>query len=430
MLAMNTKVLDTIVIGAGHAGLSVSYQLKRHRLNHIVFEQGRIGDSWCNQRWDSFKLNTANKVNLLPGQENVFADPEGFCSAKEFADFLEKYSHTFQLPVIENSKVVSVDRHTDSKKFSVLAKGNGSITEYRCNNVIIASGGQNIRKIPSFSNSISSSIIQLHSSEYKNITMLPAGAVLVVGSGQTGIQIAEELVNSGRIVFISTSNVGRVPRRYRGKDIIDWLNLTGFNDMETIEITDRQIILARQPQLSGVGERGHTTSLQALAVIGVVILGRMKSTDSVNVFLESNAAMNVIFADAFSKKVKEMIDDFINKSHLEAPPPEEDIADKPDEKSSCASKVTTLNLMENNITSIIWTTGFTGDFSYLKLPFLTNDGTIKHNNGISDIEGLYFIGLPWLRKRKSGIILGIREDSEFIVESLMANKRKRFIIDN
>jgi putative flavoprotein involved in K+ transport len=197
---------------------------------------------------------------------------------------------------------------------------------------------------------------------------------------------------------------------------------TGFSNMLTIEITDPQLILARQPQVSGVGTRGHTLSLQALARKGTVILGKVQSTDTLNVILEPNEATNVIFADNFSKKVKEMVDSFIDKFRLEAPPPKEDIADKPDETASCASNVTSLNLTENNITSIIWATGFVGDFFYLKLPVFEKPGSVKHFNGISDKEGLYFVGFPWLRKRKSGIILGISEDSEYIVEKLIAHR--------
>jgi putative flavoprotein involved in K+ transport len=420
---MNSSVLDVIVIGAGHAGLSISYQLKQHQLNHFVFEQNQIGDSWLNQRWDSFKLNSANNVNLLPGQENVFSDAEGYISASEFASFLQRYSRSFQLPVIENSKVILVERHTDSKEFSVHVKENGVMTIYRCQQVIVASGGQNIQKIPSFAKNISPGIIQLHASEYKNAALLPAGAVLVVGSAQSGIQIAEDLVNNGRKVFVATSKVGRVPRRYRGKDILDWLSLTGFNDVQTIEIPDPQIFLARQPQVSGVGTRGHTSSLQDIARHGAVILGKVQMAEGVNVILEPNAAMHVKFADDFSGKVKEMIDDFILKTMLDAPSKEEDVADNPDETASCASAITSLNLTDNNITSIIWTTGFAGDFSYLNLPVSDKDGVIKHVNGISDIDGLYFIGLPWLRKRKSGIILGIREDSEYVIEKLMEHRK-------
>ena len=386
--SMNSSVLDVIVIGAGHAGLSISYHLKKLHLNHIVFDKGRIGETWRTQRWDSFKLNTPNKVNLLPGQENIFPDEEGFCSAPEFVSILKNYVNIFQLPVFENCRVMSVENVPDSKDFSVYVSENGTIKYYRSKQVLIASGTQNIKNIPSFTKNISDEVLQLHTCDYRNSNLLPDGAVLVVGSAQSGIQIAEDLIYEGRKVFISTSHVARVPRRYRGKDIVEWLSLIGFYDMETSDVTDPQILTMKQPQVSNVGMRGHTLSVK--------------------------------FADEFSQKVKNMINDYIQKSQLDAPPPEEDTADEPDIDATCASAVTSINLKENNIASIIWTTGFAGDFSYLKLSVFSNDGTLKHNNGISDIKGLYFLGLPWLRKRKSGTILGIIEDAEFIAEKLLA----------
>jgi putative flavoprotein involved in K+ transport len=420
---MNASVLDVIVIGAGHAGLSISYHLKELHLDHIVFEQAEIGNSWCNQRWDSFKLNTPNKFNLLPGQQNIFADVEGFSSASDFVYLLQDYCKKFDLPVIENSRVLSVGYVSGSKYFSVCVSENGSAKYYLSKQVVIASGGQNNKNIPSFAKNISEEVLQIHACEYRNTSLLPEGAVLIVGSAQSGVQIAEDLIESGRKVFISTSQVARVPRRYRGKDIVDWFMLTGYNEVRTTDVTDRQIFKMKQPQLSGVGVRGHTASLQSLARKGVVILGKIETADTSTVLIQPNAATHVKFADEFSRKMKVMIDEFIQKSGLQAPQAEEDFDDQPDEKAECASGISSFDLKETNIRSIIWTTGFTSDFSYLKLPYFNDDGMLKHTDGISDIEGLYFLGLPWLRKRKSGIILGIKEDSEFIAEKLYANSR-------
>ena len=420
---MNASVLDVIVIGAGHAGLSISYHLKKLHLDHIVFEQAEIGNSWRNQRWDSFKLNTPNKFNLLPGQENTFADAEGFSSASDFVCLLHDYSKKFDLPVIEKSRVLSVEYVSGSKYFSVCVSENGSAKYYFSKQVVIASGGQNIKNIPSFAKNISEEVLQLHTCEYRNASLLPEGAVLIVGSAQSGVQIAEDLIESGRRVFISTSQVARVPRRYRGKDIVDWLMLTGFNEVKTTDVTDPQILTMKQPQASGVGVRGHTVSLQSLARKGVVILGKIDNADADTLFIKPDAAANVKFADEFSRKMKVMIDEFVQKSGLKAPPAEIDIDDQPDETAECASGIASFGLQETNITSIIWTTGFLGDFSYLKLPVFNNYGILKHTEGISDIEGLYFLGIPWLRKRKSGIILGIKEDSEFIAKKLFTSSR-------
>ncbi|MFZ0280569.1 MAG: NAD(P)/FAD-dependent oxidoreductase [Bacteroidales bacterium] len=417
---MNSSVLDVIVIGAGHAGLSISYFLKKLRLNHLVFEEGKIGNTWRNQRWNSFKLNTPNKMNLLPGQENILSEPEGFCSASDLIFFLEGYSEKYQLPVIECCKVTSVEKIHDSTDFSVAVSENGYEKNYRSKQVVVASGGQNIKNIPTFSKNITPNILQLHAAEYRNASLLPDGAVLIVGSAQSGIQIAEDLIETGRKVFISTSRVSRVPRRYRSRDITDWLTLTGFFDLRATDVTDPGILNMKQPQISTAGPRGHTISLQALARNGAVILGRMEFTDATNIFLRPDAASNIRFADESSKKLKEIINEYIQNSQLNAPPPEEDPEDEPDKSAASASSVTKLNLAENHITSIIWTTGFTGDFSYLKLPVFNGSGILNHYEGISDIEGLYFLGLPWLRKRKSAIIFGIKEDAELLADSILA----------
>jgi putative flavoprotein involved in K+ transport len=417
---MNSTVLDVIVIGAGHAGLSISHNLEKVHLDHIVFEKGKIGDTWRNQRWDSFKLNTPNKVNLLPGQENGFSDPEGFSTASEFVSFLEGYSKAFQLPVVENCKVLSVESIPGSIDFSVCVSEKDSVKYYRSKQLVVASGAQNKKNIPAFARNISSEILQLHSGEYRNVSQLSDGAVLIVGSAQSGVQIAEDLIGRGKEVFISTSKVARVPRRYRGKDIVDWLTLSGFYDMRTSDVTDPNILTMKQPQVSNTGSRGHSLSLQGLARYGAVILGKVEIADEKTIFLQPNAATHIRFADEFSKKVKLMIDEYIQKSQLYAPLPEEDPDDEPDDPAISASTVTTLNLSKSNITSVIWTTGFTGDFTYMKLPVFSNDEIIKHNEGISGIKGLYFLGFPWLRKRKSGIIPGIKEDAGFIADKILA----------
>ncbi len=417
---MKNSVLDVIVIGAGHAGLSISQHLEKLHLSHIVFEKGKIGDTWHNQRWDSFKLNTPNKVNSLPGLENGFTDAEGFCSASEFVSYLEGYSKIFQLPVVENCEVLSVESIPGSKDFSVCVSNNGSAKFYRSKQLVVASGAQNKMNIPSFAGNISSEILQLHSGEYRNASQLPDGAVLVVGGAQSGVQIAEDLIAGGRKVYISTSNTARVPRRYRGKDIVDWLIITGFYDLRTTDVTDSKILTMKQPQISNRGFRGHTLSLQGLARNGAVILGKSENADDKTIYLRPDAPAHIRFADEFSKKVKMMVNEYIQKKQLNAPLPEEDPDDEPDDQALSASNVTALNLTKNNITSVIWTTGFTGDFSYLKLPVFNNDGKLNHSEGISNIEGLYFLGNPWLRKRKSGIILGIEEDAGFIAEKILA----------
>jgi len=416
---MGTRELDVIIIGAGHAGLSLSYYLAAMNLNHLVLEKNSIGDSWLNQRWDSFKLNTPNKVNLLPGQENHLSDPDGFCTAPEFVSSLKNYAVKFKLPVVEKCEVLSVSRLNGTGSFSVKLNLNGSPESLSSRQIVIASGSQNKKIIPSFAGDISEDIIQLHVSEYKNPTDLPDGSILVIGSAQSGIQVAEDLVRNGKEVYISTSRVGRVPRRYRGKDIVEWLTLTGFFDLKTAEVTDRAIFMMKQPQVSTTGMYGHTISLQSLAREGAVILGKTDSASGISVVIRADAGLNIKFADEFSAMIRNNIDEYIQKSFLRVPPAAEDPDDFPDLNASSAAGITSLNLKENRISTVIWATGFTGEFGNLKLPLFNEEGGLRHIEGISEEKGLYFLGFPWLRKRKSGIILGIKEDAEFIAEKIL-----------
>jgi putative flavoprotein involved in K+ transport len=390
--------------------------LKKKGLNHIVFERGKIGESWRSQRWDSFRLNSLNKLNTLAGVEYKGNDPLGFDSATEYISSFEEYVAIYDLPISERSKVISIEK--PGEFFNVAVSKNNGIKNYSCKHVIIASGYASEIKTPSFSKNISRNIKQLHTSEYRNPKELPDGAVLVVGSAQSGVQIAEDLADAGRKVYLSTSMVARVPRWYRGRDIMEWLIDMKFFDMRAEDIKDPAMLKMKPPQITGIGGSRYTISLQSLAKRGVVIVGKTEDADAHNVFFQPNAAMHVKFADGFSKNVKEMIDGFILKNQLRAEPSQPDVNDEPDENASCASSLTSLNFEEDNISSVIWSTGFSGDFSYIKLPVFDEEGNLKHSNGLPPVSGLYFIGYPWLRGRRSVLIFGMKDDAEFAVNRI------------
>lgn len=414
---MNDVVLDVIVIGAGQAGLSASYYLKQKGLNHIVFERGRIAEAWRSQRWDSLRLNTINKINTLAGFSYSGEEPDGFCTATEYASMLELYARQFDLPVVEQAKVLAIERLEENDLFRATVQVNGRINYYYAWQVIVASGSNNEIKQPSFARNISQGIVQLHSSQYRNPGQLPGGGVLVAGSGQSGCQVAEELLAAGKKVYLSTSMVGRVPRRYRGRDIMEWLLDLKFFDMRPEDVQDPAMLHMKPPQLSGV-DGGHTVSLQGLARQGAVILGKVDNAGKNLITLQPNAAMHVKFADQVSENVKAMVDGFITENNLLMPPAEYDEADMPDPDAACASPVTSLDLRVHGITSIIWTTGFSGDFGYLRLPILDGNGYPLHTNGISPVDGVYFLGLYWLRTRRSAIINGVKDDAAFITEEV------------
>lgn len=413
---MKNSVLDVIVVGAGFAGLSASYYLKKYGLDHLVFDRGKIGESWRSQRWDSFKLNSVNKLNRLPGLVYENDNPDGFDKAGSFISSFEEYVSKYDLPVSENCIVTSIEK--PGEFFNVTVLSNNGIKNYSCRQVIIASGYASEKLIPSFAKDVPANIKQFHTSEYRNPAQLPEGGVLVVGSAQSGVQIAEDLVEAGRKVYLSTSMVARVPRWYRGKDIMVWLLEMKFFDMKAEDVKDPVMLKLKPPQITGTGGSKYTISLQALAKKGVVILGKTDRVDTKNIFFQPNAAMHVKFADGFSLKVKEMIDGFIVQNQIEAERPQPDEADRPDVNADCASSVDSLNFEKDDLRSIIWSTGFHGDFSYIKLPVFDEEGNLKQKHSASVIPGLYFLGLPWLRNRKSVVLVGIKEDAEFVVDAI------------
>ena len=405
---------EVIVIGGGHAGLSISYFLKIRDIDHVVLERGKIGESWRSQRWHSFVLNTPNWMSILPGSSYKGKNPDGFFSVRDFIRSLDAYAGHFSLPIQEHSNVVECTQDEDTEQFLLTVLENGETRHYRANQLVIASGTMNEKRLPSFASDIPQDILQVHTTEYKEAAQLPNGAVLVVGSAQSGTEIASDLLDAGRQVYLSTSKVPRVPRRYRGRDIMDWLNAINFLDMPTNAVRDPQVLEIKQPQVSGVGMYGRTVSLQSLAQRGAVILGKLNKVKGSTVHFQPNAALHVKFADSFSTNIKDMIEGYIQHNALHSLPVEPDPADEPDLTARCASTTPSLDLRASNITSIIWATGFASDFSWLHLPVFNEDGNPEHTDGISPVPGFYFLGFPWLRKRKSGIIFGIKEDAEFI----------------
>lgn len=411
--------LDTVIVGAGQAGLGVSYFLQREGRKHVVFERGRIGESWLAQRWDSFKLNTPNFMNSLPGLPYDGPESDGFWRRDELVTYFQSYVESFQLPVQTDTTVISIERTEDQESFIVSTRSEGQAEDFvACRSVVIASGSLQTPKIPSISSQIPDGIVQLHTGDYRSASALPPGAIVVVGSGQSGCQIAENLLAAGRTVYLCTSKVGRAPRRYRGRDIMEWWTEMKFFDVTLASLEDKSISRAPQPQISGIGRHGHTVSLQHLARQGIVILGRLLDVKANKLVLGDEAADNVHFADQFSQQIKDGIDAYLEKAGITLPALEHDPADEPDYQAVSVSSMRQLDLQEKNISAVIWATGFTADFSWIHLPVLDAAGMPVHERGISSLCGLYFIGFPWLSARKSGIIYGIEEDAEYIASAI------------
>jgi len=412
-------ILDTVIVGAGQAGLGVSYYLHRDRRQQVVLERGRIGESWLAQRWDSFKLNTPNFMNALPGLPYNGPDPDGFWGQDELIHYFQQYVEYFRLPVRTGIMVVSVERAMDESHFIVTTRVNGQAEEFMLSrSVVIAAGIQHTPRIPPHHSLLPNTITQLHTAQYRSTAALPPGAVLVVGSGQSGCQITEDLLSAGRTVYLCTSKVGRALRRYRGRDLLEWWVDMKHLDVTLASLEDKSISLAAQPQISGLGRHGHTVSLQGLARQGVVILGRLLDIEAGTLVLSDEAAAHVRFADEFSQRLKDGIDAYLEKAGITPPALEDDPADLPDPEGKCVSPLRRLNLRDANISTVIWATGFSGDFSWIHLPVLDAQGRPIHLCGISPVPGLYFLGFPWLNSRKSGIIYGIEDDAQYIANAI------------
>jgi putative flavoprotein involved in K+ transport len=401
------KHFHTIVIGGGQAGLSVSHALRARGVAHVVLERGDVGASW-RSRWDSFALNTPNWCSLLPGADLGPADAGGFFGRDEFVQRLLDYVREFDLPVRTGVAVTSVRR--EEGRFVVEAAGESMTTDH----VVVASGSQNEPVTPAIAGDLGG-VTQMHASGYRSAGSLPDGAVLVVGSGQSGVQIAEDLLEAGRRVYLSTSRVGRVVRRYRGKDVSEWIEMSGMTKHTVADLEDPDMRWATQPQLSGA-HGGHTVSLQGLERAGAVLLGRLEGARGDALVFADDLGDNIRFADATSAEMKKGLDFFIDKAGVDAPPAALDDADQPDPDPGARTPPRELAL--SAVGSVIWATGFKGKFDWLECADLDARGLPMHEDGASPQEGLYYCGFQWLRTRVSGLVAGVGDDAAYIADRI------------
>ncbi|HEY9324973.1 MAG TPA: NAD(P)/FAD-dependent oxidoreductase [Candidatus Limnocylindria bacterium] len=414
---MSPSSLEAVVIGAGHAGLAMSKRLTDAGIEHIVLERGEIGETWRTQRWDSFKLNTPNAINRLPGGHEP-ERPDEFLGRDAWVAELEAYARTRSLPVRTHANVTGVTAATDSG-FDVTI-GSGEIVHAR--SVIVASGIANSKKLPAAAAGIDRGTMVLTTGTYRQPSQLPPGAVLIVGSAQSGCQIAEDLLDAGREVYLATGKVGRAPRRLRGRDTLVWLAESGWMAQRREDLPDPAATRAAQPQISGVGPRGHTVSLQSLAGRGVTLLGHLESADGTRLRFGDDLAEHVRLGDEGSAKIREHVDDYIARSGIEAPASERDPADELAEAESFHAP-TELDLADRGIRAVVFSTGFGTDYSWLRLPVVGPDGSIAHREGRAAVDGIYFVGLLWMRVRRSAIIAGAMDDSAHVAAQVAARSR-------
>lgn len=404
-----TESIDTLIVGAGQAGLSLSYYLSQQQRPHLVLEKApQLAEAWRNHRWDSFTLVTPNWHIRLPGGEYQGDDPDGFMPRAEVVRHLERYAAGFGAPVRFEITATALDPLVDGFRVRT------SQGDYQARNVVVASGLFQTPKIPPSSANIPAGIVQMHSSQYRNPDALPPGAALVVGTGQSGCQIAEELYQSGRTVYLCVgSSAGRAPRRYRGKDITWWLVQTGFFNRTVDILPSPQAKFAANPQVSGKAG-GHSLNLHTFARDGVRLLGRYIGAEGGSIFVAPDLHDNLAKIDKFEADMLKGIDEFIAKTGEAVPeerlPGLHDGFDVP--------IITELDLAEAGVTSLIWAGGYRFDFSWIHLPVLDKDGYPIQQRGVTAYPGLYFLGLPFLQTLKSGLLLGVGEDAAYLASKI------------
>lgn len=294
----------------------------------------------------------------------------------------------------------------------------GSVDSASASNIVVASGMMQAPRIPRFRDLFPDWLLQLHASDYRSPERLPPGAVVVIGGGQSGCQISMDLVHAGREVYLCTSKVGRLRRRYRQRDIVEWGEDMGFWDVAVEDLSDPAIEFAAQPQVSGVGRFGSTLSLQSMARDGVHLMGRLNDVENGVLKTDDSLGEHIAFADERSAQFTKLIENWISSNGVDAEPIEEDPNDEPASPQVAAAGTTELDLAQVGVGSVIWCTGFTADFDWIHAPVTDDNGRPIHARGISPVPGIYFLGFPWLHSRKSGIIHGIDEDARFIAESV------------
>ena len=399
-----------IVVGGGQAGLSMSWYLKEFGIDHLVLEKHRAGHAWRAERWDSFCLVTPNWQCQLPGYPYAGADPHGFMLRHEIVDYIDGFVASFSPPLREGVTVRNVRSHA-RRGFTV----DTSEGCYAADQVVIASGGYQIPVIPRCAERLGAEISQINAATYRNPQSLPDGAVLVVGSGQSGAQIAEDLHLAGRQVHLCVGDAPRVARRHRGKDVVEWLHMMGYYDLPVHEHPLREGVRDKTNHYVTGRDGGRDIDLRQRACEGMQLYGRLLDVVGDKLVFERDLARCLDQADHVSESIKASIDNFIAKRAVEAPPaaPYQPAWTPPQERPE-------LDYRAVGITSIVWCIGFRTDYRWIDLPVFNGRGQPTHVRGVSSVPGVYFLGLPWLYTWGSGRFSGVARDAEYLVEHIEA----------
>lgn len=403
--------IDTLVIGAGQAGVAMSEHLSRLGVPHLVLERDRIAQAWRTGRWDSLVANGPAWHDRFPGLEFEGVDPDGFASKDQVAEYFEAYARNINAPIRTGVEVQEVTRNVGRPGFTVHTSQ--GVIEAR--NVVVATGPFQRPAIPPIAPQIPG-INQIHSADYRNPQQLPDGAVLVVGAGSSGVQIADELQRAGKQVYLSVGAHDRPPRAYRNRDFCWWLGVLGDWDAEAVQPGKEHVTIA----VSGA-RGGETIDFRRLAHQGMTLVGLTKAFDGAVVRFEANLADNIARGDENYLALLDAADAYIERNGLDLPL-EPDARVIPADPACLSQPILELDLRAAGVTTIIWATGYTTDYSWLKVNAFKADGKPKHQRGVSSEPGVYFVGLPWLSRRGSAFIWGVWHDAKHISDHIVKQR--------
>lgn len=403
---MPDETIDTLVIGGGQAGLVMSHRLKQRGISHLVLERQRIAERWRSERWDGLKFQFPNWSVRLPDFPFPHEDPDGFAATEDIVRYIEAYAE-FVAPPIRCG--VEVTRLAQRDGGFVAETAAGAIT---ANNVVVATGPYQRASVPELLDD--RKVFQVHASRYQNPEQLPPGAVLVVGAGASGAQIAEDLLRTGRRVYLSIGTHRRLPRRYRGRDVIWWLA-----EMRLDQITPEQRGPAQLGPVITGAYGGHTIDFRRFVADGMILLGRIETARDGAIEIAPGLAESLAEGDLVYTTFLKIVDEYAKRRGLDLPDDPDARITLPD-PACVTAPLTRLDLDAEGVGAVIWATGYGLDFGWIDIPVLDAGGRPLHRNGISVVSGLYFLGLPWLSKMNSSFLSGVGDDAAVLADHIHA----------
>ncbi len=394
---------DVVVIGGGQAGLAMSRCLSDLGIDHVVLERGRVAERWRTERWESLRLLTPNWLSRLPGFRYEGPDPDGFMTTGEVVGYLQGYARSFSPPFECQTTVEHLSTVTDG--YQVMTNRGG----WRARSVVIATGYSDVPRVPRLASGLSPDVYQIVPTSYRSPEHVPPGGVLVVGASATGVQLAEELRHAGRDVTIAAGHHLRMPRRYRGRDVMWWLDRTGLFDATVGDVYDVDISRS-QPSFQLVGRPDHRSiGLKNLQMAGVRVVGHLTGAEGHRVAFADDLVKTTVASDAKLALLLQRFDEFSSRHGLDA-----DVG-KPEPFvpvwQSFTDAATGLNLHAEGIGTVIWATGYRRQYPWLHVPVLDGRGEIRHTGGVTPSTGLYVLGMQFQRQRNSNFIDGVGRDA-------------------